>query len=811
MGKVSTIQTNFTAGEVSPQINGRVDLSRYANGAAIMENFIVRPQGGAYRRSGSRFVNEVKNSDDYTRLIPFEFSDIQAYSLEFGDSYMRVYMDGGIVESAPSTPVEVVTPWDETETAALSFTQSADILYVSHPDYQTRKISRTSHTAWTISLYETTDGPYLPINKTDTEFQLSTIVDRETIINSVSEFVVGDVGKYIEYNKDGIPTLGLVIAYVSGTELLIEPKENIVDELDQEATTVGYAAPTLTVTHDVFTRRVVGAYIRVVYGGGPKWHLITAYDGATRDAVTANAALTMVATTGVLSTQDRTITGVLKSTTNEFVSTDVDRHFRMNLGGDQIWGTITTYTSATQVVVAIKVPIPLKRDDPTAFKNDNKSKLWRLGAWGETTGWPSAVTFHEQRLVFAGTVTEPQTIWMSRSSDYENFSPTEPDSSVLDDSGLTYTMGSNKVNAILWLRSTQVLTIGTIGGEWVVRASATAQPITPTNISLAQQTAHGSALNNPEKIGNSVLFIQRASGKARELGYSFDADSFVTTDLTIISEHILRDHNGAVDMSYQEEPDSLLWFALSDGQLACLTYVKEQEVFAWHRHILGGEDVAVESISVVPSSTGNTLYMVVARTVDGATVRYVELLESNFTPVSPTDKDDMFFVDSGLSYDGAPADTFSGLDHLEGEEVAIVADGSVLPNETVTSGEVTTDALYSVVHVGLPYTSVLRTLPLEGGGDEGTAQGKIKRIDTLSLRLVNSLGFKHGNTLDELIQVSFRESNDEMNVSPPLFTGDQVVEFEGEYELSGQYYIVQEQAYPLTVLALMPEFSVNQR
>ena len=810
MARASTIQTNFTSGEVSPLITGRVDLTRYQNGAAIVENFLIQPQGCALRRSGTKFVNEVKEQSKFTKLVPFEFSTEQAYVLEFGDSYMRVYMDGGIVESAPSTPVEIVTPWDETEIGDISYTQSADVLYVCHPDYTPRKISRTSHTAWTIAEVDTSDGPYLTQNVTDIEFQLSSISDVETIINTVSEFIAGDVGDYIEYNKDGVPTLGLIASYVSGTEITITPLENIVDPLDPEVTFVSYVGTTLTVTHDVFTRDVVGAYIRADISGSITWHLITAYDGATRTAVTANAAVTVKAITGILSTKDRTITATLKATEASFVATDVGRHFRMNLDTDQVWGTISAFTSTTEVSVTVNDPVPLKSDDPSAYKADGKTKLWRLGAWSDTTGYPSVTTFHEQRLCLANTSEEPQTVWMSKSADYENFAPTELNSDVSDDNAITYTIASSKVNSISWLRSTQVLLIGTIGGEWEVKSSSSAEPVTPRNISVSQQTPHGSSLRTPERIGNAILFVQRAGNKVRELAYSFQVDSFVSSDLTIVSSHILINHGGAVDLAYQEDPDSLLWIALDDGQLACLTYIKEQDVYAWHRHVLGGDGI-VESIASIPSDSGNTLYVIVKRTIDGSIVRYVEYISENFKPEDTTDKDEMYFLDSFLTYSGVAADTFSGLDHLEGEEVSIVAEGSVLPSETVSGGSVITEDLYTSVVIGLPYTSTLKTLPIEGGSEDGTSQGKIKRIQSLSIRLVDSLGFKHGTDLSDLIQLSFRESNDPMDVSPPLFTGDKTVEIEQGYETLAQYYIVQDQPYPLNILSLMPQFYTNTR
>ena len=809
MSRASTMQTNFSSGELSPFMHGRADLSQYANGCSELENFITKPQGGVYKRSGTRLVNEVKTQSLFTRLIAFEFSDIQGYVLEFGNLYMRIHMDGGTVEDGGS-PVEIVTPWATADLPNLAYTQSADTFYVCHPDYAPRKITRTSHIAWTIETFETVDGPYLPNNITDTKLYLTGIVDRETLKSTENDFVIGDEGKFVEYSKLGVPTIGLIITYVSATEVLIEPKENIVEPLSSEVTFETVVSTLVTITQQAFTRFIIGAYLKVVNlsGAGTEgWYLVSAYDGADRDQCTVTLpVLTLVATTGVLTTQDRDITGTLSATEDTFSADDVGRQWRLNLAGNQVWGTITAYTSATEVTTDIETPMPLKDEDPTAYAEDGGSTSWRLGAWSVNTGYPTGTTFHEERLVFAGSTVEPQTVWMSKTADFENFAPTELDSDVSADSAITFTLASNKVNAIRWLRSANVLVIGTRGAEWRVSTSKTGEPISPTTISASVQTTHGSSVNEAEIISSSILFVQASGNKVRELSYEIRKDSYVSEDVTILSEHVLQDGSGGTYIAYQEEPDNILWVLRSDGQVSGLTYLKDQGVAAWHRQVLGGTDPVVESIATVTSSIGNTLYMIVSRTIDGATTRYIEYLEDPFYPASETDKDDMMFMDSALSYGGVPVSTVSGLDHLEGETVSVVADGSVLPDEVVASGAITITDPASVIHVGLAFVATLTTLPLEGGGDTGPAQGKTKVIDGLAVRLVSSLGFQFGELGGTLDTVSFRGSADVMDSSPPLFTGDKDVIFGGSYNLLGQYQIRSNQPYPLTVTALMPRF-----
>ena len=834
--RYSTIQTNFTAGEISPQLFGRTDIVKYANGADTIWNFTVRPQGGVTRRSGTRFVGEVKDETKAARLVPFEFSTIQAYILELGNLYMRVYMDGGVVESGPGVPLEVVTPWATADLQGLYFTQSADVLYVCHPDYQPRKISRTSHTAWIIDTLDTLDGPYLSSTPDPATLIISGITDVATLTSDAADFPAAAfpaaVGKFVEYWVEGKPTIGVITARVDDNTVTITPKMNVIEPLSEEVTYVTYTAGTTAiVSHHIFVRHNVGAYLRVEFphdSGTIYWCLVNGYIGTTRDRVTIDAAVTMHATTGVLTLSNRTITGTITSTESIFVadvgggtpvpSSDRGRHIRMNFTSDQLWAKIVTVPTDKTVTVTLKDPMPLKIEDPTTYKDDGKTDVYKLGAWSDTTGWPTCCTFHEERLVFAATATEPQTVWMSASSDYENMAPTDLKSAVLDSSGITYTMASSKINAIVWLESCQVLLIGTIGGEWQVRSSSSTDPITPTNFAMSQQTQYGSAEEvNPIRAGNAVVFVQRSGKKVRELAYSNDSNAYQATDMSIISDHVLTYGLGTSRLAYQQEPTNIIWGILGNGLLFGVTYVKDQDVYAWHQHgISGGYDTdsaEVESIATIPGDDGDVLYMIVKRTLNGTTRRFIEFMEKTFAPISETDKDEMFFVDSFLSYTGAPATTFAGLDHLIGEIVYAIADGSELPPLVVDgAGEIAIDKAASVLHVGLPYASVLRTLPLDGGVGTGeTSQGHTKRIDKLSVRLLDTIGFAYGTDIMNLDVASFRESDGAMDESPLLRSDDYELLIEDSYNLRSQYYIVQTSPYPLTVLSIMPQFKVAER
>lgn len=801
MPRAATIQTNFTAGEISPSLRGRVDINRYQNGAKRLKNFIVKPQGGVFRRQGTIHVVEVKDSSKLTILVEFEYSDIQSYVLEFGHQYIRFIKDGAQIVSG--TPVEVVSPYQESELRDLVFAQSADILYITHPAHEPRQLERLSDTSWQLVLYQNLDGPYLPQNDTDTSLRISNVVDRAHLINDVAEFAAGDVGKYVEYKQSGLPVIALVISNINANDNEVEPKDNIIAPVDPTAV-LSHAAGVITSTVAIFSNNNVGSYIKVA----GNWYLITGYTDTTH--VNVGAALTMVATTGNIIIQGREITADVTASADVFVASDTDRLIRFNFSSQQVWGIITGYTNAKNVGVTLDRPLPLKVRDPSAFIDDGVTTLWRLGAWSASTGYPSCVTFHEERLCFAASPFQPQTVWMSRSGDYQNHAPTDTDSKVLDDSGITFTIASSKVNAIKWLSSGPTLVIGTFGAEWQVRASAISEPITPTNISIVQHTTYGSGRVRPIRVGSAVLFMQRNARKIRELLYDYQSDSLVAKDITIINEHILRRGVKAIAVAYQQEPNNIYWAALQDGSLAALTYVRDQEVYAWHPHYIGGSNVFVESVACVSNQVGNedSLYMVVKRTINGVTKRYIEYLSEEVEPANVDDKDNYVFVDSAKKYSGAAISTMTGLSHLEGESVQIFADGSTRAPKVVAAGQVAIDggAAQKVV-VGLGYSSLLETLAPEGGNPLGTAQGKLKRPDHAVVRILNSLGLSFGPNESSLTPYSFRIGNSNMNMSPQLRSDDIVLTMDNTYDRQGSIVVAQTNPVPLNVLAVMLDYN----
>jgi hypothetical protein len=285
-----------------------------------------------------------------------------------------------------------------------------------------------------------------------------------------------------------------------------------------------------------------------------------------------------------------------------------------------------------------------------------------------------------------------------------------------DDDALSYTLAADQVNAIRWLMPARALMVGTVGGEWRVSASSTDDPITPTNISIKRQTTYGSANIQAVFVGHAVLYVQRSQRKLRELAYNLEIDGYVSPDMTLLSEHITSP--GITNMAFQQEPDNILWLVRSDGALLSFTYNRGQEVMSWGRHITDGE---IESVACIPGTNQDELWISVKRTINSVTKRYVEyMVDTDWG----TDQEDCFCVDSGLTYSGVATSTLSGLGHLEGKTVAVLANGAVHPSKTVESGQITLDYEVTKAHVGLAYTSKLQTMRLEAGSATGNAQGK---------------------------------------------------------------------------------------
>ncbi len=904
MARVSPILTNSTGGEVSPLLAGQVNLKKYGNFHETFTNFLIRTQGPASRRPGTEFIAETRYSLLPSRLVGFEFSNEQAYMLEFGDNYIRFYYAGikAQIVTAPATPYQISTTYAATELPELKFIQSADTLYICHPDHPTRKLTRTGHTSWTLTDIDFVDGPYFPENTSDTTIQPSGTTGNVTLT------AVPAPGPEQVHNGEFTPDLGAelvsngnfrgIFPWVLGAnwslgtigcihtpgeiETLSQPITIIATSVYQVIFTisgyvagdvtpfVGNTAGTLRSGDGTYTEFITAANTdgivftpSITFSGelsnvsvrkfttetqwtwGANWtHDLANFqaDHATGEiepleqdvTVSAGKIYTVVftvsnRTTGNVTPYLGSTTGTPRSTnaifTEDITATDdgnlqfvPDTDFNgsidtvsvkesslsvevFNVGHiGSLWrlkhSTTWGYAKVTAFINKTQVTVLVKKD----FGGVGAVKEWREGAWSSYRGYPSALSFYEERLLFAGTKYQPQSIWGSVSADFENFTP---ESTITDSGPFTYTLASNQINIIYWLSPARVLMAGTAGGEFKISASTVNAGITPTDIAAKADTAYGSANIQPLSIGEVVLFVQGHGRKIRELVYSFEKDGYVAPDMNRLAEHITK--SGIKELAYQKEPDQTVWAVRNDGHLVSMLYQRDEDIVGWSEHTTDG---TFESVACIPGTNQTEVWIIVNRTIGVDTKRYIEC----FKDIDwGDDQEDCYFVDCGLTYDDVPITTItSGLDHLEGKTVQVLADGAVRSNCVVTGGSITLASpatAASVIHVGLPYTSTLKTMRLEIMSQEGTAQSKLKRIHQVAVRLYKTLGCKIGPNADNLETIYFRIPGHPMGSPSPLFSGDKVVDFRGDYEMEGQILIIQDQPLPLTIVAIMPRLT----
>lgn len=657
----------FNAGELSPQIDSRSDVKKYGSGCRDLDNMLPRIYGSAERRPGTRYVGSGKVSSEIQKMVAFQYSDTIAYICEFGADYIRFYYDGGRVVGTTTTPAawvaatayiisdfvtylavvyrrlvagttaaapnvdftnwivadlddenypiaETPSPYQEDDLFELQFRQSADVMWIVHPDYAPRKLTRTTATSFDLSTIDFTNGPFMLRN----DFANA---DDVTITPSA---VTGDItltASSAIFDPEHIALPGALFK-------LTQPRA-ITETSGSRTSPVGGVIGVALDIDGTFTFNTHGTWtgtVRLQRNQDEEgWETYRTY----------------------LSSNDRNV---------QFTGTEEEDNvqYRINvtaITGGTINADLTVNNSTQEGIARITTYISTTVVNATVIKDFaalTACKRWAEGSWSAYRGYPAAFTFFEERAVYAGTSSEPQTVWLSESGSFEDFA-----AGINDSDSFSLVMSSDKMNAIRWLSALEALVLGTIGGEWRIRATALDEEITPTNFNVRQQTTRGSNKIQPLPVGDATLFVDYVGRKIRELTFSDEKQKFVSPDLSALAEHITL--TGITCMAYQRNPDSIVWSVLDNGELLSMTYERDQDVVAWARHPIGGEfdggASVVESVAVIPGTSEDEVWISVKRTIDGGTVRYIEQLQ----PRIAVDIEDSFFVDSGLKFDGGDA------------------------------------------------------------------------------------------------------------------------------------------------------------
>lgn len=889
MPRSNAVVSTLNAGELSPELYGRTDLQKYPQGARRLRNFLTKPEGGLFRRPGTRFVAEVMDSTKRHRLIPFDFSTTAAWGFLFGDGLARVLAAGSVVLAPTRTfqqgAVDIVSDqitiedhgWkDQQGPITLTTTGTLPAPLAIATDYYIKKaqtltfapadITLGTPASITITSHGLSDemGPYVlhstgqfpgttaelsgPRNASGNVYFVK-VVDPNTIQLSLTK---GGAALNIT-STAGSGTLSLVPTadYLRDTFRLSQSPGGTHEDL----TTTGSAPPdthTMTPTQpqfeeiDIpwseaelpdlkFAQQADTLYIvhpdhvpytlRPVDDTAQAWELdeLLMEDGPFE----AENSTSVTMTTSTHLTQRGTMTLSDVSAINEgqgFVAADVGRLMRFSgiAGGNPdalLWCVIIGVQSSTVADVEIV------RSEH--FLGPGGSRFWRMGYFRKGNQ-PAAITFFEQRLALGGEAETPDTLHASVTKEFDRFSPTGEASwkkdtlfDVLDDNGIDFFAASNQLNKILWLAFGRSLVMGTPGGIFPVVAGSNNEAVTPTSIKVNQATVSG--VNNIQavNVGNRIVYAGRANRRLRALRFAFESDDFVSDDLTVLANHVLGRGQDAAElgieeMVYAQERDSVIWSVRKDGVLLGLSFVPEQDVFAWHLHEIGGSfgsgNAVVESVMAIPSTDGtqDSVWLIVKRTINGATKRYVEIMEPNWE--SGLVQDGRFLDSHPEPYDGPPITVLnSGLDHLEGETVQILADEGVEPVQTVVGGQITLTQPASRIQVGLGYTSEFRSLPLELLSAAGPSAGIQGRIDHVVIQVLDTVGGKYSEDGLDFLPIYWRDGEDPMDLGVPPFTGFRKLAFPGRFTRDKQLWIRQDQPLPFQLLAMTVQASVGNR
>jgi hypothetical protein len=887
---------SFAGGELSPEMFGRIDDIKFQTGAAKMRNFIPTPQGPAENRPGTKYVATVKDSTKRTRLLPFTYSTTQTMVLEFGQGYIRfhtqgstlqagspaayngatAYVVGDLVSSGgvnyyciaattgnappnatywyplPSSAYEIPSPYQEADLFSIHYVQSGDVLTLVHPNYAPRELRRLGATTWTLTTITFVAPVAVPGAPTVTASRGDAL--NITGITQANPGVVTTVGNHGFAIGDSVYINGGTMTQLSGFYLVnTTPATNT---FSVKAYDTGVPVDTTA-----YTAWASGGFVQF----GDKsldfdnYYVVTAIAQNAVDESAASPSGNVINNLNAIGAKNTiswsAVAGALRYNVYKRQS---------GLYG-YIGQTAATSFDDDNIAPDMGITPPIVE---TPFSSANN--------------YPRSVSYFEQRRIFAGTNNAPQTIWMTRSGTESDLSYSLP---VKDSDRISIRVAARELNTINHIVPLTQLLLMTSSAEWRV-SPINSDALTPTTISVRPQSYIGANDVQPEIVNNTVVYCAARGGHVRELGYSWQSSGFITGDLSIRAAHLFDDLTLS-DMCYSKSPQPILWFVSSNGNLLSLTYMPEQQIGAWAQHDTLG---LYESCTAVAEGNEDRVYVVVKRTINGNSVRYIERMASR----QITTLEACFFVDAGLTYDGTnttattvtvsggttwgpsdvltitassaifayPAttdvndaivltdtagnkyrlriigtssttvatarvdvtlpvalrntattvwafarDSVSGLGHLEGATVSILADGAVQPQETVSSGSVTLDRAAVLIHVGLPYESDLQTLPAVMSID-GYGQGRYKNVNKAYLRVFKSSGIFVGPTADRLVEAKQRTT--EPYGTPPSLKSDEIdVDLKPAWRAGGQVYIRQADPLPLTVVGLTLEVALG--
>lgn len=878
-------QNSFTGGEIGSALYGRTDIAKYASSCRKLKNFLVHPHGGISNRPGTYLIASTKYSTRKARVLPFIFSLDQAYNLEFGHNYIRFHTDGAQIQASDKpiwslltaytvndyvtynsttyrsiqngtnkqpdtqtaywtaqTAYEIYAPYTEDDLPDIRIESSADTTYITHPNFQTRVLSRLGNADWELTFYDPQDGPFMPENtNASISLNASALTGLNITLNATSA----------TFNSLHVGSFWKLRHYIEGQSITVN--------LSSATTSSSIRCFTTwrIITHGTWT----GSFkIEKSIDNGTTWTMLRAFSSANDLNTT---------TSGTEDPDTNTSPFLIRANMYSYSSGAANIDLTTDPFYQEGIAEVITYNSTTSVQASVI----------QNFGSISNTTSWSEGSWSGYRGYPRVSRFNQDRLVFAGTDSEPQTNWMTKTSNYTSFGRNII--SLLDTDGITVNLPTRQLNAVTGLIALKKLIAFTSASEWSI-GPVDGAILTPTTTTTEVQGYNGSSGVEPVVIGNQAVFIQGRGKVVRNIGFQLADDGFTGNDLNVLARHLFEGHS-ILEMAYQQEPDRIVWVLRDDGVLLSLTYMPEQEVVAWAQHETNG---IVESICVTPADGYDELCLSVKR----GTSRFIERMAQRMASEDPRDQ---YFVDCGISFDnpisitnitsaypavfsaanhgfsngsildlsdiegmedddgvsafnglrftathissstfelldedGATVNataltayasggyareafrTFTGFDHLNGFTVAILGNGEVYPEVEMAGGSITLINACSRLHGGLGYTSDLETLNIETGLRDGTLQGRKVKITNVTFRVNNFRGGWIGPNEDELYE-AFTPARTGLGPPPVLYTGDLREGLGASFEDGGRVYYQQRDPLPVTINSLVMEYEVG--
>lgn len=747
MPSLRTLRLSFSSGEVSPLMFERVDLDKMANALAVCENMIVTPQGPVSSRKGLAFAAVARTAagggSEYARVIAFNYSQTQNFAIVISAGCFRFYAQGAALLAGALPVYSAVTAY--AVGAAVAF-NGLNYYCIAACTGQEPDVSGGFWYAMPVT------GEY-------------------EIPNS---YAAADL-QTIHYVQSGDV---ITLVHPNYPPMLLERYGNT-DWVFSPASFASVYTPPGSIT----------ASANYVNSGYPEHftYQVTALDPLGDEESLPTAASNSVYNDLAVSGNYNTISWT--------AAVAPSNH---SIGAYNVYKAIN---GGAFGYIAQLPPASLSFTDSNITPDMTQTPPQSETVFASAGNYPAAVQYYEERKFFAGTDDEPNNIWATQSGTESNMNYSIPSQA---SDALRFGIWAKGQNQVLHLVQSIDLMALTASNEFRIY-TASGDALTPSTLSIKSQAQNGAANVMPVTVNNFVLYAQYNGGRIREMSFDWTIQGYKTVDISLLAQHLF-DGFTIVDMAYTHVPNPIVWAINNQGQLLGMTYVPDQQVQAWHHHTTGDGD-AFESMAVIPENGVDRLYLLVRRTVNGQTVRYVEYLD----PPAVGALVDAFYVDSGASF-SAPDGTYtavgqvlscavmghgllsgqsvylsfsdtgittgpwvvtvadpndftvtvsgasatsgnvsllvteiSGLTWLVGETVQVLADGNVMSPQVVsTGGAIDLDFPANTVQVGLKFVATMVTPPPVVQGDADLSQSRVKNINQIWARVYESGAFYAG-------------------------------------------------------------------